>query len=211
MAAKVKYRVNLLNAFNEAYADKKPEVKRQLRQYLSDPLTKETIGRKIIDKIIYRTKIKKIDKNNVPFVSYSKSYIQSLPFKIYGKIPSRVNLKLSGEMLASMVTIDSSTFTIQIEMADQYNNDKAHGNINGTYGQKKSTGKRRDFLGLPNDDVVKIVKETINQISKSSIDVLIEGILSEASLPNIALNPAASVPTLTFENLLIDGLEEDGE
>ena len=41
---------------------------------------------------------------------------------------------------------------------DSEANGKAEGNIKGTYGQKKSTGKKRDFLGIDKNDLSDILK-----------------------------------------------------
>ncbi len=117
-------------------------------------------------------------------------YQQSLEFAVYGKTANNVNLKLTGEMLASMRLGKSGQTKIKVIMADDENNAKAHGHINGIKRRinqkakvKYRKGKRiapakkkikRDFLGLPPDDEVKILNQTIKQFSDESIETLID-------------------------------------
>lgn len=119
------------------------------------------IGLEVIDHILKRTAQGK-DKNNKDFPGYSDSYIDSLDFSLAGKSPGKVNLNLSGEMLGSIEVLDIGTdgqITIGIPADDSLNNAKAEGNIKGTYGQKKSTGKKRDFLGITRSDLKDITSQ----------------------------------------------------
>ncbi len=73
----------------------------------------------------------------------------SLDFKNSGK-SKHVDLQLSGDMLAalSLLSHKSGEITIGFENGT-LENDKAEGNILGTYGQKSPIpGKKRDFLGI---------------------------------------------------------------
>jgi hypothetical protein len=97
--------------------------------------------------------VKGKDKRNRNFKPYSKSYKESLDFKIGGK-SSKPNLTLSGDMLDSIELISqrSGNLLIGFENGTE-ENAKAEGNIKGTYGQKKPTGKARDFLGITQKDL----------------------------------------------------------
>lgn len=63
----------------------------------------------------------------------------------------RANLELSGELLDSFFVLPSGNGLRIGVSADQA--DKAEGNQLGTYGQSQSTGKRREFLLQPGDDL----------------------------------------------------------
>lgn len=114
------------------------------------------IGHDIIDHIINRSKDGK-DKNNQAFPKYTSDYKKSFDFKLAGK-SSKVNLTLSGEMLNALEVLDTKNgeITIGIPKDDDFNNAKAEGNIKGTYGQKTSTGKKRDFMGISRSDLTEI-------------------------------------------------------
>ena len=129
------------------------------KRYSSE--VRKAIGEEVIDFIINRTQ-EGLDKNNKEFTGqYSKSYMKSLDFKLGGK-SSKINLTLSGEMLNALEVLNdrSGAITIGIPKGDTFNNDKAEGNIKGTYGQKKPIpGKQRDFMGIAKDDLKDILKK----------------------------------------------------
>jgi hypothetical protein len=119
---------------------------------------KEALGQEVIDFIIDRTVNKRMDKTNTPFKgSYSDSYASSFEFKLAGKSKDKINLSLSSEMLNAIEVLDTSIdgeITIGIPASDTFNNQKAEGNIKGTYGQKKPIkGKARDFMGIKSNDL----------------------------------------------------------
>jgi len=108
---------------------------------------------------------------------------------------------------------------IKIHIPDQFNNDKAHGHINGlkrrfgavTKGKRKTKGKlrkiKRDFLGLPPNEEDRLLKRTIRDFGEESIINLIDfeketldfnlsvGVV-EDSQANIALTGISSVDTI---------------
>lgn len=119
------------------------------------PAQRVAIAAEIIDYIRKRTARGK-DKNNSKFPGYSKDYVKSLDFKIAGKSKSNVNLKLTGDMLAAIDLLKHEPGKLKIGFeAGTEENGRAEGNILGTYGQKTSTGKKRDFLGITNEDLKK--------------------------------------------------------
>ncbi len=122
------------------------------------PVFREAIAVEVIQFIQKRTQ-KGLDKNDKPFVPYSKGYKKSIDFKIAGK-SSKVDLVLSGDMLASINLLKQSKGELEIGFKrGTEENAKADGNIRGTYGQSKSTGKRRDFLGISREDLKKILSK----------------------------------------------------
>jgi hypothetical protein len=136
---------------------------------------KNEVADLIIERIVDRTQQGK-DKDGRRFSGYSQSYKDSLDFKIAGKSPGKVDLQLSGDMLAALAVLDKNkrststpfeegskkrTVIIGFE-PDSEENAKADGNIRGTYGQSKPIpGKARDFLGITDrelDNIIRLVK-----------------------------------------------------
>lgn len=152
------YRINLVKTFNRAYQGSPRELRDGLRGALSNPNFRNQFTKRVIDQIVIRTN-EGIDRHNKSFPKYSKSYIESDTFKIYGKSPAEVNLELSGEMLSSLKGVEKMQEII-IELIGQNNKDKAHGHIHGI---KRRNGTRavRDFLGLPDEILDDIMLETI--------------------------------------------------
>lgn len=112
----------------------------------------------IIESIRRRAE-KGIDKNGDRFPKYSKSYVDSLDFKIAGKSASRVDLTLSGDMLAALTLLDSrpGKLTIGFEKGSEENG-RADGNIRGSYGGSPNPSKARDFLGLPPAELSRLLR-----------------------------------------------------
>lgn len=111
----------------------------------------------IIEFIVDRSK-KGYDKNNRKFPGYSESYVKSLDFKIAGKSSRSVDLTLSGDMLAALKLISHKPGTLLIGFDNGTNeNDRADGNITGSYGGSPNRKKARDFLGIQNKDLERIL------------------------------------------------------
>lgn len=98
----------------------------------------------------------------VNFTPYSKTYIESLDFKIAGKSKGDINLTLSGDMLGALDYLsDKSTkgkIVIGYENGSKENG-IADGNIRGTYGHSQPIKKGRDFLGLTKQELSSILKK----------------------------------------------------
>lgn len=146
---------------------------------------------RIVSKIEERT-LDNIDKRDQEFKEYSASYKKSLVYKIYGKT-STVNLRLTGEMLASMKGVVDG-YVITVKFRDEENAAKAHGHINGG-----GNLPVRDFLGLPEDVLKQIMKDSLADYSLDNIDTLdIESIVA-SELGKEAI--AQEVRVGRFENL----------
>jgi hypothetical protein len=143
---KVEYKVNLTDLFGE-------------RLDLTEA-TKEAIGQAIIDKIINRTQ-DNLDKNNNSLGTYSSSYKDSPDFKILKGNKSLVDLTATGDMLGNIDIIKITPQTIVFGFPDGTQNTKAYGHISGMKGHPVLDGKvqKRDFFGLPNEDLDKIADE----------------------------------------------------
>lgn len=122
---------------------------------LSNNSIKREFGKRCIDFIIDRT-LKGYDKNNKPFEGYSKSYKKSDTFKIYNKSASKVNLKLTGEMQASIDVLSATKNKVVLGFVDQLENDKAHGHVNGS-----NFLPVRDFWEINQSEQIKILKSTL--------------------------------------------------
>lgn len=171
------YRINLLELFSVAYAEN--PARDIIRPLISQEAFKSAFGKKVIEKIQERT-LQGIDRDGKPFAKYSDAYRNSLVFKIYHKT-SQVNMKLSGEMLASMAVTGTDYRTyVTIEFVDNHNKNKAHGNITGRLG--KTTV--RDFFGLPKEVELELLKSTIKTFQNQTLLSL----LDNADLGALGLN-----------------------
>lgn len=99
------------------------------------------------------------------FAPYSKGYTESLDFKVAGK-SKNVDLTLSGDMLASIefdkIKQKRSATEILIGVFDDDVVGRAEGNILGTYGDLDRKNKNkiaRNFLGITEDDLAKILRK----------------------------------------------------
>jgi len=123
------------------------------------PHEREAIALEVIDKIVKRAK-SGVDKNGRSFAGYSEAYKKSLNFKIAGKT-AKVDLTLSGDMLDSLEIIENyGNGKVKIGYAPgNSEGGKAEGNILGTYGNPSPIGPKRDFLGLPKNEIDAILSK----------------------------------------------------
>lgn len=128
--------------------------------------TREAIGQAIIDKIVERTSERHIDKFGKSMGSYSKSYKDSLAFKVTKPGQSQVNLTQTGDMLGSLTIIETTPGTITIGFTESRENAKAYGHISGMEGHPVLEGKvrARDFLGLPKSELEAIASQFEDQV-----------------------------------------------
>lgn len=129
-------------------------------------LNKEQIER-LGDLIIEEIKMRAEDGigfkkgSDFTFPKYEKEYEASLDFDNAGKTKGKVDLTLSGDMLAMMEIISASRSKLKIGYSDSNpEQGKAEGNIRGTYGQASPIkGKARPFLGVPKNVLEKLIEE----------------------------------------------------
>lgn len=159
-------------------------------------LDRRAIAVDVLDFIVERTQRGK-NKDNKNFPRYSKEYTQSKTFKLAGK-GKNVNLTLTEEMLNVMQLLESKRGRIRLgyRKGDSINN-KVEGNREGTYGQKNPIpGKERDFLGITNKDLARILAKYPLNDDRGRID--------RASLVREAIGAAAAI---TGE-VAVEGLED---
>lgn len=162
MAWNPKLRLDLSEVFNRVYSSKPYEVRKTLRPLLYRSDFKDDFGLRVIDKIVDRT-LEGKDKEGKTFTGYSKEYRESDTFQIYKGGQRRVDLKLSGEMLASMQVRASGT-NITINFVDELNAAKAHGHITGMSGRKG--GVVRDFFGVSTDEADEIMRDLVTEYAQ---------------------------------------------
>ena len=143
----------LLDSFSESQRSRYISV-------INDDSVKTEFARRVISRIKERTQEKNIDKNGRRFVGYSKAYINSDDFKIFGKSASKVTLKLSGEMQASIFVGKRKRNKVSISISDEDQIKKARGHINGS-----NNLPVRDFWGLPKKDQVSILKDVLSSLN----------------------------------------------
>lgn len=118
----------------------------------------------VIERIVDRT-LKGKDKDGNPFPKYSKEYIKSLDFKNAGKSAGRVDLTLSGDMLAALTLLKDQEGKIKVGFEKgSEENGKADGNIRGTYGSDTPNKKKaRPFLGISQQELKNILDLVVDK------------------------------------------------
>lgn len=143
-------------------ATKWQRVRIQLPTPVKDKEALAEIGDLIVERIVERTDQGKDKAGNAwrgEAAKYSEAYKKSLDFKIAGK-GSGVNLQLSGDMLAALRVLKSTSNWIEVGFdrgSDE--NAKADGNIRGTYGSDTpNPNKARDFLGMEGKELERLTR-----------------------------------------------------
>lgn len=118
----------------------------------------------IIEHIVDRTD-RGLDKDGKRFPKYSSksnyspNYVRSLDFKNANKSNSKINLQLSGDMLAALELISHRAGSLIIGYQNgTEENDKAEGNILGSYGRSPNPSLARDFLGLQSAKLRELIR-----------------------------------------------------
>jgi hypothetical protein len=94
------------------------------------------------------------------FPGYSETYVNSLDFNIAGKSKGSVDLTLSGDMLGAIQLLDHEDGKLIIGFEPGSENDRAEGNILGTYGQDTpNPSKARNFLGVTRGELKQVLAQ----------------------------------------------------
>jgi hypothetical protein len=134
---KVRYKINLKDLFDGVSVE--------------DKALREAIGGAIIERIKSRAE-SGVDKNGNKFKPYSQSYKESLQFKAFGK-SNQVDMTLTGDMLGTLEMVKDSPNQLVFGWEDETQNAKAYNHTTG------DTVPKRDFFGLPKEEVEEIVSE----------------------------------------------------
>jgi hypothetical protein len=122
---------------------------------------RKAIADLVIEFMVDRTMSGK-DKNGKGFPKYSKSYTESLDFQNAGK-SSKVDLQLSGDMLAALTLLEHEDGKLLIGYEDGADEEgRAEGNILGSYGGEPNKKKARDFLGIKERNLKRIIDLVVN-------------------------------------------------
>lgn len=98
------------------------------------------------------------DKDGKPFKKYSKAYAESLDFQNAGKSKNKIDLTLSGDMLAALTLLDERDGKLKIGYEKGSDEEgRAEGNILGSYGGEPDKSKARDFLGIKSRELQRII------------------------------------------------------
>lgn len=133
---------------------------------------KQLVGQAIIDHIVERTEsgmgvsLKENGKGrSVKLKSpYSKEYAKSLEFKAAGKSKSKVNMKLTGDMLGLLDIKRIEGNKLTIGWNDDEQNPKAFNHVTG------DTVPKRPFFGVSNSEL-KGIKKTLGSDLKDAIKI----------------------------------------
>lgn len=126
------------------------------------PQEREDFGVLIADFIRERTAegIGVRNGRNYKFPPYSAAYVSSLAFKTAGKSKSQVNLRLSEDMLTDLGVISTKPGEVIIGFErGSDSNEKAEGNILGSYGRDPNPRRARNFLGVTKSELAALVKK----------------------------------------------------
>jgi hypothetical protein len=167
------------------------------------PSERRAIGEAIVEFIRKRVKDKNLDKRNHELPAYSKSYVESLNFKIAGKSKSDVNFTQSGDTLAALDVLETANGMVRIGWEQgSKENAIADGNIRGTYGHSHPVGPKRDILGLTKKDLSTILKEfpLDDQAKRDHLRSFGDAISSGLDLFGPQKNPSPVLPTLGGED-----------
>lgn len=132
------------------------KVKIEIPEHLK-PSQRKELADLIIEHIVDRTQ-RGLDKDGRKFGPYSKAYTESLDFKNAGKRKGKVDLTLSGDMLAALSLLNEKkgALTVGYERGAEENG-RVEGLRTGDYGGNR--GPVRDFLGLKRSKIKELVKE----------------------------------------------------
>jgi hypothetical protein len=101
--------------------------------------------------------------------NYSKSYKDSLAFKVFGK-SNPVNMKLSGDMLASITELDSKGLSMKIGINDEIEASKAYAHMTGFKDHPTLDGKvrKREWFGWTDKELKSIADAIKPEVNKKN-------------------------------------------
>lgn len=183
----VEYKTNVFSILNRS--GRPLAARRIIRQHMRSQFYIR-FAIKAIDFMTKRTQEGK-DVFGNPFEGYSQSYKNSLAYKIYNKT-GKVNLTLTGEMLASLAIGSTFDGEIKIVILGEHNQAKAQGH---TFGIERRVGEakkvkignrtktiyakqkvRRRFVGLSDKEETEVFEETLREeIDERNLVLAVEG------------------------------------
>lgn len=123
---------------------------------------KLAIGQAIIDRIEERSLSGK-NNSGKKLPAYSKGYIESRDFDLYGKSPSRRDMTLRGDMLEAIDILGTDGNGVVIGFDNGLDSEKAHGQMTGQNGKWK---KKREFFGVNKRELKEIKEQFADMIEE---------------------------------------------
>lgn len=187
-----KYTIDLIEVFNRAYSGESRSTRNALRPALKDPSFRRLYSQSVIERIRSRTSEEGKDKNNVTLKGpYSKSYADSLDFKVAGKSRGFVNLTNTGRMLSSLTNKTQDSYKLVFQLDNEEDRGKAQGHISGRLGLH-GRAPRRDFLGITREEEEELLRQNIS-VSRQGDLSLIADLFGEESLIQDVFGASANI------------------
>lgn len=104
--------------------------------------------------------------NGASLGKYSKSYINSLAFHVFGKSKT-VNMQLTGDMVNDIEIKKQSDKMLEIGFGSEENSQKAYGHMTGFKGHPTLEGKvaKREWFGWSDKELEAIAKDMRPEVS----------------------------------------------
>lgn len=145
-----------------------------------DDATIRKIGESIIDYTRKRAADNKGIGGKALRSPYSKDYAHSDEFKNAGKSPTDVNMKLRGDMLASIDVLDIHDGNLIVGIEGEQA-PKAHGHMTGKMGQAPKM--KREFFGLTKAELQSVLDKHKDIIESAAPSATTYGSLLNERLP----------------------------
>jgi len=144
------------------------------------PDERRAIAAEIIDLIITRTE-SGLDKNNIAFGKYSKKYAIE-------KGQTNVDLTFSGQMLSEIKLLMEKSGKIRIGINNEAILGKVEGNVLGTYGNSSAVTRGRDFLGIRQEDLNRLLENYPVDDKEERTERVIDLLAADIVARNIVLS-----------------------
>lgn len=139
---------------------------------VTDPVIRRQIAEDLIEKIEKRTNsgigVNGTGKEVELKSPYSEMYANSDEFKAFGKKKNKVNMKLTGSMMASLNMVNENSKYIEIGI-DNEEAPKAYNHMVG------DTLPKRPFLGLTSKDLDSVKEKYKKEVGPTTVADIFEG------------------------------------
>lgn len=168
--------------FSESSVSLEVDLEKMFGKKVVDPALRRNIGEALIDIVLKRTEAGYGVTNGgdeVKLKGYSAEYIASDEFKAFGKSKGKVNMTLTGSMLASVDILTNNAKTISIGIE----NEEAPKAFNHLTADTIKT--KRPWLGLTSTDIESVRKEYEKEVGKDQA-ITVKDIFELSNLSKIA-------------------------
>lgn len=133
------------------------------KDFSSDESLLTKVGNEIIDYIVKRSADNKGIGGKALRSPYSKEYTKTTEFKLHGKSPKDVNMRLTGDMIKAISILDKQDSLITVGIEDE-NAPKAHGHMTGKNGEVPAM--KREFFGLTKKELSEVLSKFKSDIKQ---------------------------------------------